>query len=61
MSDLVWTIDDGLHEITPGEALTRREEAGKLLRRAAYERDPARKTRLVTRAVRLLREAEDED
>jgi hypothetical protein len=58
MSDLIWTIDDGLHEITPGEA---REEAGKLLRRARYEKDPARKTRLVTRAVRLLREAEDED
>jgi hypothetical protein len=37
MSDLIWTIDDGLHEITPGEA---REEAGKLLRRARYERDP---------------------
>jgi hypothetical protein len=58
MSDLIWRIDDGLHEITPGEA---REQAGKLLRRAVYERDPVRKTRLVTRAVRLLRKAEDED
>jgi len=23
MSDLIWTIDDGLHEITPGEAAKR--------------------------------------
>jgi hypothetical protein len=52
MSDLIWTIDDGLHEITPGEA---REEAGKLLRRA-YTKDATRDT-----CLRLLREAEEKD
>jgi len=58
MPGLIRTIDDGLLEMTPSEA---REEVGKLLRRAVYERDPVyeRRPRDACRAPAA--EGQDED
>lgn len=58
MSDIIWTIDEGLHEMPPDELRT---EATSLVRRAQRAWNNSRRTEMMERAARMFREADEND